>query len=63
MSSRLVGLLPIMWIALILHLPPWAAQFYSGVGTPASRTVCPVLYVVGLQPLTPEACHEYGPNR
>ena len=58
--SRLVGLLPILWLALLLNIVPWVD---GGVGTdPRVKASCTVLYVIGMQSWWRPACHYYGPN-
>ena len=37
-------------------------QTLNEIGTPLSRTVCAILYPIGMQSWYRPACHEYGPN-
>ena len=37
-------------------------QTLNDIGTPLSRTVCAILYPIGMQSWYRPACHEYGPN-
>ena len=58
--SRLVGLLPILWLALLLNIVPW---INGGTGVdPRVKASCTVLYVIGMQSWWRPACHYYGPN-
>jgi hypothetical protein len=62
LATRAAGLLPTLWLALLLNVPPWHVQATQGIGTPTSRATCTVLYAVGMQSWYRPACHEYGPN-
>ena len=58
--SRCVGLLPILWLALLLNIPPWIgdsvnAKLEVEIG-------CSAMYVVAMQSWWRPACHYYGPN-
>jgi hypothetical protein len=58
LKTRLVGLLPILWLALLLNAPNW--------GDPKTplyiKATCSTLYVIGMQSWWRPTCHYYGPN-
>ena len=58
--SRCVGLLPILWLALILNIPPWLKQG-DGVSS-GVKVSCTALYIIGMQSWWRPTCHYYGPN-
>ena len=58
--SRCVGLFPILWVALLLNIPPWMNEIH--VSTAVVRGTCSVLYVIGMQSWWRPTCRFYGPN-
>lgn len=58
--SRCVGLFPILWMALLLNIPPWMNERHKS--TAAMRGTCSALYVIGMQSWLRPACRFYGPN-
>lgn len=58
--SRCVGLFPILWMALLLNIPPWMNENHD---SPAVvRGTCTALYVIGMQSWWRPTCRFYGPN-
>ena len=66
--SRAVGIIPTLWLALILNIPrwylhdKWAAGFYHRHYTVGDEVTCASLYVVCMQSWVRPLCHELGPN-
>jgi hypothetical protein len=60
MLSRCIGLFPILWIALLLNIPPWMNEIHDA--TAVVRGTCSVLYVIGMQSWWRPTCRFYGPN-
>jgi hypothetical protein len=58
--SRCVGLFPILWVALLLNIPPWTNQIHEA--TAVVKGTCSVLYVIGMQSWWRPTCRFYGPN-
>jgi amino acid adenylation domain-containing protein len=66
LSSRAVGIFPILWLVILLAIPDMVGKtLYSSLGdtTPeATKAGCAVLYVVGLQTWWVPTCRHWGPN-
>ena len=61
--SRCVGLYPILWVALLLNIPPWInVHVNDDKVNNTQKAVCSVLYVIGMQSWYRPTCHLYGPN-
>jgi len=69
--TRTIGVLPILWLALILYSPVWYKPDLYPAGTTGPDIVkrgsiesngCAVLYVIGMQSWYRPTCHYVGPN-
>lgn len=65
LASRAWGVLPIEWLALLLHWPRWRYHAMNSGGDkypPAVHGVCAGLYAIGMQSWWRPQCAETGPN-
>ena len=66
--TRMVGLFPILWLALIVNAPRWhvhdiwARHYYDHEFTADEQATCVLLYIVGMQSWLRPLCHQLGPN-
>jgi len=58
--SRLIGIIPILWCALIFSIPMWTRK-YEIEGNTRNNDICTVLYVFGMQSWYRPQCAN-GPN-
>ena len=61
--SRAVGLMPVLWLGLVLFTPAWIEQSWYHDVDRSVEVGCPLLYALALQSWWRPACHYYGPNR
>jgi hypothetical protein len=59
MQTRIVGLFPALWIALLLNIPMWNAVHTKSQHV---QVTCSALYVIGMQSWYRPECAHYGPN-
>ena len=64
MVTRMVGLYPILWLALLLHIPLQLKSDKYNSTNPSVKKVaeCQVLYIFALQSWLRPQCRVYGPN-
>lgn len=65
LTTRAVGIFPILWLGLLVNAPLWYAHDKYGPyssNTKQEKIVCDVLYPLGLQFLYRPQCRNYGPN-
>ena len=67
-TTRAIGLFPVLWLALFFNAPRWArADVYAGTYhhikyTPVEEATCAVLYVIAQQGFVRPLCRDLGPN-
>ena len=58
--SRLIGIIPILWCALIFSIPLWI-RMYEVKGSTRDNNICTFLYIIGMQSWYRPQCAS-GPN-